>query len=71
MIKLKEYLDKIFGYTDSKYYLFDDIFIKSIKGFEEILSVDIAGLELKYSETSLFQTRNSKIPAYFSVMSKL
>jgi O-methyltransferase involved in polyketide biosynthesis len=70
MIKLKEYLQIKFGF-EQNYNLFDENYIKSVKGHEEIESKDIAVLELEYSETRIFQGRDNKIPVYFSVLKRI
>jgi O-methyltransferase involved in polyketide biosynthesis len=70
MMKLKEHLDKEFGYQDDVWNLFDSLYIQKIKGFAEIEATNIADLELKYSETRLFQERKNKIPVFFSVLKR-
>jgi O-methyltransferase involved in polyketide biosynthesis len=70
MARLKEYLDKKFGYKDQEWDLFDQTYIKEIKGYIEIESADISKLELEYSETRLLQGKENKIPVYFSVLER-
>ncbi len=69
MVKLRKYLENKFGFKQD-YNLFEENYISSIKGYEEIESKDIAELELEYSVTRIFQGRDNKIPVYFSVMKR-
>lgn len=71
MVKLMDYLGRKFGYTDQKWFLFDEEYIRGIKDYREIEATDIAALELKYSETRIFQGRDNKIPVYFSLLERV
>jgi O-methyltransferase involved in polyketide biosynthesis len=68
MQKLKEYFNNKFGSSGENWNLFDDSYIKKIKGYIEIESIDIAGLERDYSDTSVLQGDDNKIPGHFSVL---
>ena len=71
MVRLKEHLDKKFGYSNRGWDLFDESFIREIRGFTKIESTDIAALEVKYSPTRLFQGSENKIPVHFSVLKRV
>jgi len=68
MVRLKDFLDRKFGYTGQQWFLFDESFIRSLPGFQVISSTDITSLELSCSTTRLFQGKDNKIPVYFSVL---
>jgi O-methyltransferase involved in polyketide biosynthesis len=70
MQRLAKYLNHRFGESSAEWHLFDECFINEIKGYTAMESSDIAGLELKYSDTRLFQGRDDKIPVHFSVLIK-
>jgi len=71
MVKLGRYLEKRMGFEEQDWNLIDELYIKERPGFTEIESADIAKLELTYSETRVFQGRENKIPAYFSVLKRV
>jgi len=70
MVKLKEYLNRKFGYSHQDWLFLDEMYLKKIKGFTGIESANIAQLELAYSNTRIFQGRENKIPVYFAVLKR-
>ena len=71
MVKLKEYLDRKFGYHGQDWNLFDNNYIKDLNGYAEVFSTNMAKLELQYSNTKKFQGRENTIPDNFCVLKKM
>jgi O-methyltransferase involved in polyketide biosynthesis len=71
MRRLKDFLNNKFGSSGENWNLFDGLYIKSIEGYTEIESSDIAQLEMVYSETRVLQGDDNKIPGHYAVLQRV
>ncbi|MEI6796538.1 MAG: class I SAM-dependent methyltransferase [Methanomassiliicoccales archaeon] len=67
MMRFKKFLEEDLGCAEQKWNLFDRSYIRTIPGYEEIESTEIAELERRYSTTRRLQQRE-KIPGFYSVL---
>jgi O-methyltransferase involved in polyketide biosynthesis len=70
MVRLKDYFYRKFGERGTGWFLYDEQFFSNLSGYVFRERMDIAGLEVKYSPTRLFQGREKKIPVHFGVLER-
>jgi O-methyltransferase involved in polyketide biosynthesis len=68
---IKKFLDERFGYEGKELNLLEEEYFKSFNGFELIYTTEIGDLELKYSNTRLFQGKENKIPVNFALLERV